>query len=281
MRNINYNTLQTLEEGTLMKIDLTDKVAVITGGAAGIGKACARLLLENSAQVIIADIQEEEGEKTTAELSAIGRSHFVLTDVSSKSSVEHLIDSVVSEFARIDIFVNNAGIGVGGHDRVDIDQFPDDDWERILDIDLTGVFYCSRAVSRVMMRQRSGRIINIGSVFGSVPARKQIAYVAAKAGVHNLTKAMALELAPYDINVNAVAPGSILTRATQELFYGNDAGQAEMVERMLSHVPLGRPGEPEDIANAVLFLSGEASKYITGHILTVDGGWTCGYTRDF
>jgi len=264
-----------------VKIDLTDKVAVITGGAAGIGKACARLMLENSAQVIIADIQEEEGEKTTAELSAIGRCHFIPTDVSSKQSAEHLIDSVMSEFARVDIFVNNAGIGVGGHDRVDIDQFPDEDWARILGIDLTGIFYCCRAVSRVMIEQKSGRIINIGSVFGTVPARKQIAYVAAKAGVHNLTRAMALELAPYGINVNAVAPGSILTRATEDLFYGKDAGQAEMVERMLSHVPLGRPGDPVDIANAVLFLSGEESKYITGHVLTVDGGWTCGYTRDF
>ena len=139
----------------------------------------------------------------------------------------------------------------------------------------------SPAVARVMMKQKGGRIINIGSVFGSVPARKQIAYVAAKAGVHNLTKAMALELAPHGINVNAVAPGSILTELTRQLFYSQDAAYTEMADRMLSHVPLGRPGDPEDVANAVLFLSGKESKYVTGHVLTVDGGWTCGYTRDF
>ena len=165
--------------------------------------------------------------------------------------------------------------------RVDISEYSSKDWEKVLGVDLNGVFYCSQDVSRVMIRQKSGRIINIGSVFGSIPARKQIAYVAAKAAVHNLTKAMALELAPHGINVNAVAPGSTLTQGTEKLFYGKDAAQTKMVKRMLSHIPLGRPGEPEDIANAVLFLSGEESKYITGHILIVDGGWTCGDAIDF
>ena len=263
-----------------MKIDLKDKVVVITGAASGIGKACAKLMLENSARVVISDINDEEGKKTTEELSVIGKCEFIHTDVSNKESVQNLIDKVVEKFKRIDIFVNNAGINVIGN-RVNIDEFSFENWEKILGVDLNGVFYCSRAVSRVMIKQKKGRIINIGSVFGSVPARKQIAYVAAKAAVHNLTKAMALELAPYGINVNAVAPGSILTEGTKKLFYGKDSAQAEMMERMLSHVPLGKPGDVEDIANAVLFLSGEESKYITGHVLVVDGGWTCGYTRDF
>ena len=263
-----------------MKVDLTGKVVVITGSARGIGKACAELFLRNSAQVIIPDIEDAAGQETAEQLSALGKCEFIHTDVSSVQSVDNLVEKVVDEYERIDILVNNAGINVGG-DRVSIDQFSDEDWEGIIQVDLNGVFYCSRAVARVMIKQKAGRIINIGSVFGSVPARKQIAYVAAKAGVHNMTKAMALELAPYGVNVNAVAPGSILTEATKHLFYGQDAAYTQMAGRLLSHVPLGHPGEPEDVANAVLFLSGEESKYITGHILTVDGGWTCGYARDF
>ena len=263
-----------------MKIDLKDKVAVITGAATGIGKACARLFLENSARVVIADINVEEGEKTAVELSTYGACEFIRTDVADKDNVENLIKNVLKKYGRIDIFVNNAGINVL-RNRVNIDEYPFEDWERILSVDLDGVFHCSRAVSRIMIKQKSGRIINIGSVFGSVPARKQIAFVSAKAAVHNMTRAMALELAPYGINVNAVAPGSTLTEGTKALFYGKDAAQKEMIDRMLSHIPLGRPGDVDDIANAVLFLSGNESKYITGHVLTVDGGWTCGYTRDF
>jgi NAD(P)-dependent dehydrogenase (short-subunit alcohol dehydrogenase family) len=264
-----------------MKIDLTGKVAVVTGGAEGIGRACAQLMLANSAQVVIADIQAEAGQQTATELSALGPCQFVHADVSARESVDELVAGVVRDYQRLDIMVNNAGINIGGRARVNIDEFPDDDWQTILGVDLNGVFYCSRAAAKVMIAQGAGRIINLGSVLGSVPARKQMAFVAAKAAVHNMTRAMALELAPFGINVNAVAPGSTLTQATLSLFYSEDAAQAELAQRMLSHVPLGRPGDPEDIANAVLFLAAEESRYITGHILTVDGGWTCGYTRDF
>jgi len=263
-----------------MKVDLTDKVAVVTGAAAGIGKACAKLMIENRARVVIADIKDEEGEKVAAQFSAQGRCDFLHTDVSNIESVENLVEKVTEKFGRIDILVNNAGINVI-RNRLSINEYSFKDWQNILKVDLDGVFYCSRAVSRRMIEQKSGRIINIGSVLGYVPARKQAAYVAAKAAVHNLTKAMALELAPYGINVNAVAPGSILTQGTKELFYGEEAAQKELVAQMLSHIPLGCPGEPEDVANAVLFLCGQESKYITGHILIVDGGWTCGYMRDF
>lgn len=263
-----------------MRVDLTDKIAIITGAAAGIGKACAALMLENSARVIIADANDEEGRKTEAELSSAGPCMFIHTDVSDTTSVDHLVHSVIDKFKRIDIFVNNAGTNVVKH-RVNVDEYLLEDWKRILDVDLNGVFYCSRAVAREMVKQEGGRIINIGSVLGNVPARKQIAYVAAKGAVHNLTKAMALELAPHGINVNAVAPGSTLTEGTRALFYGKGAVHEQRVQQMLSHIPLGRPADPEDIANAVLFLSGEESRYITGHVLVVDGGWTCGYSRDF
>ena len=263
-----------------MKVSLGGKVAIITGGAGGIGRVCAKLMLENTAVVILADINKEEGERVKKELSSLGKCEFIKTDVSKKESVSHLVDTVLNKFKTIDILVNNAAITIGIN-RVNINEFSFEDWQRSIEVDLNGVFYCSKIVSQVMVKQKGGRIINIGSVLGTVPARKQIAYVAAKAGVHNLTKAMALELAPFGINVNAVAPGSTLTPATERLFYGKDATQAKMVKRMLSHIPLGKPGEPEDVANAVLFLCGKESKYITGHVLVVDGGWTCGYSRDF
>jgi len=264
-----------------MKIDLTGKVAVVTGAARGIGKGIAKLLVENSARVIICDVLDDEGRKTEAEFSKIGECKYFHLDVSSRQSVENFVDDLVRDYERIDIFVNNAGVNIPGKKRKDVDHFPIDEWDKIFSIDVNGLFYCCQYVSRVMINQKSGRIINIGSVFGHVPARKQIAFVGAKAAVHNMTKGMALELAPYGILVNAIAPGSILTEGTKELFYSDEAAQKEFRERMLSHVPLGCPGDTDDIANAVLFLSGKESKYITGHVMIVDGGWTCGYTRDF
>jgi 3-oxoacyl-[acyl-carrier protein] reductase len=264
-----------------MKVDLTNKVAIITGAAQGIGKACARKMLENGAKVVIADLKKDEGSKTTGELSALGTCCFVPVNIASQESVESLIDAAVDKFGRIDIMVNNAGINVGGDpkDRTDIDKFTNENWQKLIDVNLTGTFYCSRAVARVMIQQKSGRIVNIGSTFGTVPARKQIGFVAAKAGVHNMTKAMALELAPHGINVNGVAPGSI--PVTGALFVGKDAAWSALQERMLSHIPMGRFGSVEEIADAVVFLVSEGSNYITGHILAVDGGWVCGYTRDF
>lgn len=261
-----------------MKVDLQGKVAVVTGAAGGIGKAIARALLESGAVVVIADIRDEAGQETAGELGEVGTCRYVHMDVTAREQVDERVRQVAGELGKIDIFVNNAGINVGGK-RVDIDEFSPENWEKIVGVDLTGVFHCSQAAAREMIKQRCGRIINIGSVLGNVPARKQIAFIAAKGGMHNMTKALALELAPHGILVNGVAPGSIAMEIN--LFDGKDAAMAELRERMLSHVPLGRFGKVDDIANAVLFLADEASSYITGHILTVDGGWTCGYTRDF
>ena len=165
--------------------------------------------------------------------------------------------------------------------RVTIDEFPRHEWDRLLAIDLTGVYEVSRAAARRMRVQRSGRIINITSVAGLVPLRLQCAYVAAKAGVVNLTKAMALELGPHGILVNAIAPGSTLTEGTKKLFYGEDGKYRQSMQRMLDHVALGRPGEAAEIAAAALFLADPENSYMTGHVLVVDGGWTAGYTRDF
>jgi NAD(P)-dependent dehydrogenase (short-subunit alcohol dehydrogenase family) len=262
-------------------VDLSSRVAIVTGASGGIGKACARSLLANGAVVVNADVDAEGAEEASAEFGKLGTFEFHSTDVSSRESVQGLVDSVIRQHSRIDILVNNAGVNIPGDKRADINDFPDDEWRRILSVDLEGVYNCSKLVARPMIKAKFGRIVNIGSVFGAVPARKQIAFAAAKAAVHNMTRSMALELAPHGILVNAVAPGSVQLEGARSLFYGKGTAMDDLTSRMLSHVPLGRPGRPEEIANAVAFLCSDESSYITGHVLVVDGGWTCGYTRDF
>ena len=176
--------------------------------------------------------------------------------------------------------VNNAGVNTIAH-RVTIDQFPPEEWDRIVNVDLRGLYLVSRSAARVMVAQKSGRIINIASIAGLVPLRLQCAFVAAKAGVVNLTKAMALELGPHGVLVNGIAPGSILTDGTRQLFYEEGGKFRDFVQRMLDHVPLGRPGSVEEVAHCALFLAAPEASYINGHLLVVDGGWTAGYTRDF
>ena len=184
------------------------------------------------------------------------------------------------QFSRIDILVNNAGINTV-KDRVPLDEYHRDDWDKILRVDLTGVFVVSQAVIPRLVAAGGGRIVNIASVAGLVPLRLQSAFVAAKAGVVNLTKSMALELAPRGILVNSVAPGSVLTQGTQALFYGADGTYSERAASLVSHIPLGRPGTPEEIAHAVLFLVAPEASYVNGAVLTVDGGWTAGYHREW
>ena len=201
-------------------------------------------------------------------------------DVTKSDDVQAAIRQTVEQFGRLDILVNNAGVNTLAG-RVTIDQFPRAEWDRILAVDITGVFEVSKAAASVMRKQGAGRIINIASIVGLVPLRLQCAFVAAKAGVVNLTRAMALELGPLGILVNGIAPGSTLTDGTRQLFYGDDGLMREAAQRMLDHVPLGRPGTVEEIAVAALFLADPENTYMNGHILTVDGGWTAGYARDF
>jgi NAD(P)-dependent dehydrogenase (short-subunit alcohol dehydrogenase family) len=164
---------------------------------------------------------------------------------------------------------------------VPIDEFPKAEWDRLLAVDLDGPYIVSKAAIPAMRRQGGGRIVNIASIAGLVPLRLQSAFVAAKAGVINLTKSMAIELGVAGILVNAVAPGSTLTDGTRQLFYGEDGQFHAAMQQMLDHIPLGRPGDVAEIAHAVLFLAAPESSYITGHVLVVDGGWTAGYVRDF
>lgn len=260
-----------------MQSKLEGQVAIITGAAQGIGKACAFKLAENGATVVIADICDELGIQSEKEVRKVGKCEYQHLDITNLDQTEKLIQDIYVRLKKIDILVNNAGTNVGGDakDRTEIDSFTTENWKKLIDINLNGSFYCSRAVSRRMIKQKSGRIVNIGSVFGNVGARKQIGFIASKGAMHNMTRAMALELAPYGINVNCVAPGSVPVKGS--LFTGKNAPMGSFEQKMLSHIPLGRFGSVEDIANAVLFLCSDSSSYINGQILTVDGGWTCGY----
>ncbi len=262
-----------------MKVELSGQVALVTGAARGIGRAIADLLAANGARVIYSDIDEAGAVEAARQAPGPGAQARAM-DVTDAGGVREIVDEVARTHGRLDILVNNAGVNTLKH-RVNIDEFPREEWDRILDVDLNGVFHASQAAARVMMVQRSGRIINIASIVGLVPLRLQCAFVAAKAGVVNLTRAMALELGPHGILVNAVAPGSTLTEGTEKLFYGEDGMFRDSVRQLLAHIPLGRPARPEEIANAVLFLAAPESSYVHGHVLTVDGGWTAGYTRDF
>ncbi|MBI3416071.1 MAG: SDR family oxidoreductase [Verrucomicrobia bacterium] len=260
-----------------MKVNLEGKVALVTGAARGIGQAIADALAANGARVVYTDIETEAVKQSAAHTPG---ALALRLDVTSQAEVAATFAATLREFGRLDILVNNAGINSNVH-RVNIDDYPVDEWERIINVDLTGLFLVSRAAAKPMLQQKSGRIINIASIAGLVPLRLQSPYVAAKAGVINLTKSMALELGPSGILVNAIAPGSVMTSGTRELFYGDDGKFKQRVADMLSHVPLGRPGTPEEIAHAALFLAAPDSSYVNGAVLTVDGGWTAGYAREF
>ena len=272
-----------------MKVALEGQVAIVTGGAQGIGRAIVDALIDNSAYVAIVDIDAHTGIETAEEIEQSGgRCLFIEGDVSDATQMEAAAAEIAGHFGKIDILVNNAGINTKS-DRVPIHEYTLEDWHRILQVDLTGVFTTSRAVIPYILKSHSrsgsedatGRIVNISSIAGLVPLRLQSAFVAAKAGVANLTRSMALELGPEGILVNAVAPGSTLTRGTQALFYGEDGVYTENAASLLSHIPLGRPGRTTEIAAAVLFLVSPDASYINGSVLAVDGGWTAGYTRDW
>src|SRR6476620_1092925 len=260
-----------------MRSDLSGKVSLVTGAARGIGQAIADRLAQNGSQVVYTDV-DVEGAKLAAsrQSGALGLG----LDVTNSEQIARVVERVIREWGSLDIVVNNAGINSLVH-RVTIDEYPRSEWDRILAVDLTALYEVSKTAATAMKARGGGRIINIASIAGLVPLRLQCAYVAAKAGVVNLTKAMALELGAHGILVNGIAPGSTLTEGTRKLFYGDDGLFRESVQRMLDHVPLGRPGTVEEIAVAALFLADPENSYMNAHILTVDGGWTAGHTRDF
>lgn len=260
-----------------MRTDLSGKVCLVTGAARGIGRAIADAFAENGARVVYTDIDEPGTHQAAA---AVEGSIARRLDVTDPRDIERTIEQIVADCGRLDVVVNNAGVNTLAH-RVTIDEFPREEWDRILSVDLTGLYDVSRFAARAMRAQGGGRIINIASIAGLVPLRLQCAFVAAKAGVVNLTRAMALELGPHGILVNGIAPGSTLTEGTRRLFYDEGGMFRDSVKQMLAHIPLGRPAETREIAVAALFLADPENSYMNGHILTVDGGWTAGYAREF
>ncbi len=260
-----------------MQVDLSNKVALVTGAAQGIGKVISESLADNNATVVYTDVNLDAAQASASQKPG---SLALQMDVTNDQQVQAVVDDVVNRFGHLDILVNNAGINTFEH-RVPIDQFPREEWDRLLAVDLTGLYTVSKSVAAVMRQQGSGRIVNIASVVGLVPLRLQCAFAAAKAGVINLTKAMAIELGAAGITSNAITPGSILTEGTRKLFYGDDGQFKESVNKLLDHIPLGRPGNPEEVAHAVLCLVAPEASYINGSVLSVDGGWMAGYAREF
>jgi 3-oxoacyl-[acyl-carrier protein] reductase len=257
-----------------VRTDLRGKVAFVTGAAGAIGSAIAKRLTENGAAVVVADI-DIDGARALAD--GLDDAYAVEVDIRSEEAIEAAIEATTKRYGRLDVLINNAGVNTLLH-RVNIDSFPREEWDRITTIDLDGIFLVSRhALGPMLSSGTGGRIVNISSVLGLAAMRLQSPFVAAKAGIIHLSRSMALELGPQGVLVNCIAPGSIMTELTKKLFYADDGKFSGKTEAFMQHIPLRRPGTPAEIAEAALFLSSPACRYITGQTLTVDGGWTAGY----
>ena len=243
------------------------KVALVTGGAAGIGRATALAFASEGAKIVIGDINTEGGEETVKMIRDVGgEAIFVKTDVRIADEAKNMADKAVEAFGRLDIAFNNAGIN---EDAVTVSRCAEDSWERMIDTNLTGVFLCMKYELPKMRMSRGGCIVNMASVVGLVGDGSHPAYSSSKHGVVGLTRTAALVYARAGVRVNAVCPGPTLTPLIHNLI----DGQPEVEKMLLSHVPMNRMAQPEEIAKAVLFLCSDDASYITGHALAVDGGW--------
>ena len=241
---------------------LDNKVALVTGAARGIGQAIAVKLASEGAAVALCDLQPDWLAETAGLVRGLGRRvECYAVDVSQGEAVNAVADKAAADFGHIDILVNNAGITKD----MFLVRMSEADWDAVLDINLKGTFLFSKAIGKLMMKQRGGAIVNVASIIGLIGNAGQCNYAASKAGVIALTKSVAKELASRGVRANAVAPGFIKTKMTEKL-------SEEVQKKMLEAIPLGRFGEPEDVAKAVLFLASDASAYITGQVLTVCGG---------
>ncbi len=251
---------------------LKDKVTLVTGGAAGIGKATALRFAEEGAKVVICDVNEEAGNALLAELGP--ESRFYRVNVADRQEAQAWVDDVVAHYGRVDVLINNAGILRDGlfvrvKDGQLVKQMEEAAWDAVINVNLKGVFNCTQAVTPIMIKQGGGVIVNASSVVGLYGNFGQTNYVASKAGVIGMTKVWARELGRYNIRVNAVAPGFIMTEMVQQM-------PENILNDMKSHTPLGRLGDPRDIANAYLWLSSDEAAFVTGATISVDGGIVVG-----
>jgi len=243
-------------------MNFKNRLAIVTGGGQGIGKEICLKLARSKAEVIIFDVNEESFNKTVEEIRAMeGKILAFKVDVTKYEEVKKAVRYVIDKYKGIDILVNNAGIA---RDSLLL-RMKKENWHKVLDVNLTGVFNCLKAVIRCMMKQRYGRIVNISSIIGLRGNIGQANYSAAKAGIIGLTKSAARELGRYGISVNAVAPGFIDTAMTREL-------DKEIVDKIISQIPLLRIGKPEEVASLVAYLASEGAGYITGEVIRIDGG---------
>lgn len=241
---------------------LENKVALVTGSAQGIGREIALTLARAGADVVISDVNLEKSQVTSAEIETLGRKSMAIAlDVTKSADVEDAVNKILDKMGKVDILVNNAGITKDGL----LLRMSEADWDAVLNVNLKGTFNCTKAVSKVMIKQRCGKIVNVASIIGIIGNAGQANYAASKAGVIALTRTTAKELASRNINVNAVAPGFIQTAMTDKL-------SDEVKQKMMAAIPLNKLGTPADVANLCLFLVSDESSYITGQVIVVDGG---------
>ncbi|CAB1059181.1 Oxidoreductase, short-chain dehydrogenase/reductase family [Olavius sp. associated proteobacterium Delta 1] len=251
----------------MILFDLKGRVAIVTGGNRGIGFAVAGGLAKAGAAVVIANRNADAGQKAALTISNKGfKATAVSTDVSEKSSVANLVTRVVEDFGRIDILVNSAGV----IDRGPVEEFSETQYDYIMDINLKGLFFCCQLVGKEMIKRGRGKIINISSNVSEVIQAGRVVYAASKAGVSHLTRGLALEWARHNINVNAIGPGPTITELNRKYFEDNPADLQERIDS----IPMARVGDPQDLVGAAIFLASDASSYVTGQTLLVDGGST-------
>lgn len=247
------------------------KVAIVTGGAKGIGAATVRALATEDAGVVIGDVDDLAGSELAQHLRAGGhRVIFVQTDVAAPAAAQELIDATVDEFGGVDILINNAGIALAKSTT----QTTDDEWERVLNVNLTGPWRCAKAAIPHMIRRGCGAIVNVASNAGLVGFPSLAAYCASKGGLVSLTRAMALDCAAHNVRVNAVCPGHTRTPMGEGFIAAQDDPDAFIEEFIRKRHPLGRMAEAEEVARTILFLASENASFVTGAILTADGGYT-------
>jgi NAD(P)-dependent dehydrogenase (short-subunit alcohol dehydrogenase family) len=243
---------------------LTDKIAIVTGGGSGIGRSVAMAFSEFGAKLIIADVNQKAADLVVSEIkSKEGEAIAIPVDVTHPGEVDQMVNTAVNTFGRIDILFNNAGISIRGP----AESFSLEDWNKVIAVNLTGMFICAQAVGKVMIKQGRGKIINTASVSAKLGHPGNLAYTAAKHGVVGMSKVMAVEWGKYGVSVNCIGPGVIKTPMTMKAF-----SDPEKYEALVSRVPLGRLGEPDDLIGAVVFLASEASNYVTGQTIYIEGG---------